>query len=79
MQAPATYARTLFDGLAHHTSVPREEWVLQMLAPPGAAEDGAVVPVDPRMGAFLAAIGAGGELEGHQVAGVGWRFGDVPL
>ena len=50
-----------------------------MNAPPGAAEEGAVIPVDPRMGAFLAAVGASGELEGHPVAGVGWRFGDVPL
>jgi len=50
-----------------------------MNAPPGAAEEGTMIPVDPRMGAFLAAVGASGELEGHPVAGVGWRFGDVPL
>lgn len=79
MQAPASYAQSLLDGLVHHTSAPREEWVAQMFAPPGASDAGAHVAVDPRMGAFLAAVGASGELEGHQVAGVGWRFGDVPL
>lgn len=79
LQAPASYAQSVVDGLAHHTSAPREEWITQMFAPPGAASDGAFVPVDPRMGAFLAAVGAGGELEGHPVPGIGWRFGDVPM
>lgn len=77
-KAAPQYAGALVEALAHHTAVPREEYLTAMFAGPGARPKFAPV-VDPKMAGLLVAVGASGVLEGHAVPEFGWRFGDVPL
>lgn len=77
-QASSNYHQLLVEGLVHHSAEHREDFIQQLFAPPGA-QTGAPVAVSPQLGAFLATIGASGELEGFELEGEGWRFGAIPL